>query len=89
MKRWQVTAAILRSSLMSLLVADQAGAQSFTNFVGQVAVAIVRSGELFDALLGYWVQANALTTPGGYLVGALAQSAVNTVHFLAQLITMF
>jgi hypothetical protein len=89
MKRWQVTAAISLPLLMSLLAASQARAQSFTQLVDQVAVVTVRSGELVDALLGYWVQGNALTTPGVYLVGALAQTAVNTVHFLAQLVTLF
>jgi len=89
MKRWQVSAAILLPSLMSLLVASQARAESFDQLVNEVAVVTVKSGMLVDALLGYWVQGNALTTPGGYLVGALAQTAVNTVHFLAQLVTMF
>jgi hypothetical protein len=89
MKRWQVTAAILLPLLMSLVAASQARAQSFTQLVSEVAVVTVKSGELVDALLGYWVQGNALTTPGGYLVAALAQTAVNTVHFLAQLVTLF
>jgi hypothetical protein len=89
MKRWRITAAILLPLLMSLLVASQAQAQGFHQLVGQVAVVTVKSGTLVDALLGYWVQGNALTTPGGYLVGALAQTAVNTVHFLAQLVTLF
>jgi len=89
MKRWQVTVAILLPSLVSLLVASHARAQSFAGFVEQVAVVTVKSGELVDALLGYWVQGNALTTPGGYLVGAVAQTAVDTVHFLSQLITLF
>jgi hypothetical protein len=89
MKRWQVTAAIVLPLLISLLAASQARAQSFDGFVNQVAVITVKSGNLVDALLGYWVQGNDLTTQGSYLVGALAQTAVNTVHFLAQLITLF
>lgn len=89
MKRWQVTVAILLPSLVSLLVASHARAQSFAGLVAQVAVVTVKSGTLIDALLGYWVQGNALTTPGGYLASAVAQTAVNTVHFLAQLVTLF
>ena len=89
MKRWQVTAAILLPLLISLLVASQARAQGFAQLVSQFAVVTVKSGMLGNALLGYWVQGNALTTPGDYLVGALAQTAVNTVHFLAQLVTLF
>jgi len=89
MKRWQVTAAILLPLLISLLVASQARAQSFAQLVSHFAVVTVKSGMLLNALLGYWVQGNALTTPGDYLVGALAQTAVNTVHFLAQLVTLF
>jgi hypothetical protein len=89
MKRWQVTVAILLPSLVSLLVASHARAQSFAGLVAQVANVTVKSGMLVDGLLGYWVQGNALTTPGEYLVGALAQTAVNTVHFLAVLVTLF
>jgi len=89
MKRWQVTAAILLPLLVSLLVASQARAQSFHQLVNQVADITDKSGRLVDALLGYWVQGNALTTPGGYLVDALAQTAVNTMHFLAILVTLF
>ncbi len=89
MKRWQVTAAVLLPLLVSLVVASQARAQSFANLVNQVAVVTVKYCSLVDALLGYWVQGNSLTTPGHYLVGALAQTAVNTVHFLAQLTTLF
>jgi len=89
MKRWHVTTAILLSPLMLLLTASQARAQSFDQLMNEVAVVTVKSGMLVDALLGYWVQGNALTNPGGFLVGALAQTAVNTVHFLAQLVTLF
>jgi len=89
MKRWQVTAAILLPLLMSLSVASQARAQSFHELVTQVGIVTIKSGSLLNALLGYWVQGNDLTTSGGYLVGALAQTAVNTAHFLAQLVTLF
>jgi hypothetical protein len=89
MKRWQVAAAISLPLLMSLVVASQARAQGFAQLVGQVAQVTVKYGTLVNGLLGYWVQGNDLTTPGNYLVGALAQTAVNTVHFLAQLITLF
>ncbi len=89
MRRWQVTAAILLPLLVSLLVASQARAQSFAQLVNEVAVATAKSGMLVDALLGYWVQGNALTTPGEYLVTALGQTAVNTVHFFAVLVTLF
>jgi len=89
MKRWQVISAIGLPSLMSLVVASQARAQSFPYLVNQVAVVTVKYCTLVDGLLGYWVRGNSLTTPGHYLVGALAQTAVNTVHFLAQLTTLF
>jgi len=89
MKRWQVTATVLLPLLVSLVVASQARAQSFPHLVNQVAVVTVKYCSLVDGLLGYWVQGNSLTTPGHYLVGALAQTAVNTVHFLAQLTTLF
>jgi hypothetical protein len=89
MKRWQVTAAILLPSLILLLRASQARAQSFDQLVNQVAIVTVKSGMLIDGLLGYWVHGNALTNPGEYLAGALAQTAVDTVHFLAQLVTLF
>jgi len=89
MKRWQITSAILLPSLMALLLASHARAQSFAQLVEQVATVTVKSGRLVDALLGYWVQGNSLTTPGGHLVSALAQTAVNTVHFLAQIVTLF
>jgi hypothetical protein len=89
MKRWQVAAAVLLSSIMLPLVATQARAQSFDQLVDEVAVVTVKYGTLVNGLLGYWVRGNALTNPGEYLVGALAQTAVNTVHFLAQLVTLF
>ena len=89
MKRWQLIVAVALPSFMSLLVTNHARAQGFNEFVTEVAVVTVKSGNLLDALLGYWVQGNALTTPGSYLVDALAQTAVNTVHFLAQLVTLF
>lgn len=91
MKRWQVITAILLSPLMLLLAAGLAMAQdqAFEQLVNQVSIVTVKSGSLLDALLGYWVQGNALTTPGGYLVGALAQIVVNTTHFFAELVTLF
>jgi hypothetical protein len=89
MKRWQMAATILLPSAGLLLAVGQARAQSFDQLVNTVSVAIVKSGLMVDALLGYWVQGNALTTPGGYLAGALAETAVNTVRFLAFLVTMF
>lgn len=89
MKRWQVTIAIVLPSVMLVLAAGQARAQSFAQLVTEVSTVIVKSGTLVDALLGYWVQGNALTTPGGYLVDALALTSVNTVHFLALLVTLF
>jgi hypothetical protein len=89
MKRWQVLGAIFLPSAAFLLNGGQARAQGFDQLVADVAVVTVKSGMLVDALLGYWVQVNALTTQGGYLSDALAQTAVNTVHFLAQLVTLF
>lgn len=91
MKRWQVVSAILLTPVMLVLAMGLARAQdtAFEQLVNQVAVVTVKSGMLVNALLGYWVQGNALTTPGNYLVGALAQTAVNTAHFFAQLVTLF
>lgn len=63
--------------------------ESFAGLVANVVDVTVKSGELIDGLLGYWVQGNDLTTPGGYLVNALAETAANTAHFLAVLVTLF
>jgi hypothetical protein len=89
MKRWQITAAIALPMSMFLLQGGRAAAQGFNGLVSNTASNIIMSGRLLDAILGYWVQGNALTSAGQNLDNALALTAVNIVHFLAQLVTMF
>lgn len=90
MKRRLFVPAILFTSLsLLLLVGAVARAQGFDQLPPVFATVIAKTGVLVDQVLGHWVVGDDLTAQGTRLVGALAQSVVNTVHFLAQVVTWF
>ena len=65
-------------------------AQGFEQLPPLVASVLTKTAVIVDQVLGHWVTGNSLTDPDGQqLVAAMAQAAVNTVHFLAQLVTLF
>ncbi len=90
MKRWHIAAAAIITSLPLLLLPGSALAQGFEQLPPAAASVITKTAFIIDQVLGRWVLGNSLTDPQGQeLVTALAQAAVHTVHFLAQLVTMF
>jgi hypothetical protein len=89
MKRWQAAATTLIALLILVSLAAPAHAQSFEQLPTGIAAVITKSAVLFDSLLSHWVTGNTLTNPGQQLVGGIATTVVNTVHFLAQFVTLF
>lgn len=64
-------------------------AQGFERVPPTLAAVISKTGVLVDKVLGHWVTGNDLTPQGVQLAGDIAKSVVNTVHFLAQIVTWF
>jgi hypothetical protein len=90
MKRWQAAATLLLALLILLFLTAPARAQSFEQLPPVIAAVITKSAVLVDSLLSHWVTGNTLTDPAGkQLVEGIAQTVVNTVHFLAQVVTLF
>lgn len=91
MKRWLFVAAILFTSFsLLLLLGGVARADGFDLVPSILATVITKMGVLVDQVLGHWVTGSGSVSPqGDQLVGAIAQSVANTIHFLAQLVTMF
>jgi hypothetical protein len=88
-KRWQAIAALLIAVLMLLFFGAPALAQGFEGLPPVFATVIAKTGVLVDQVLGHWVAGDDLTAQGTRIIGALAQSVVNTVHFLARMVTWF
>lgn len=89
MKRRHVFAAPFIAVLMVLFFGAPALAQGFEDLPPTLAAVISKTGVFFDQVLSHWVTGNDLTPQGVQLVDAIAKSAVNVVHFLAQFITLF
>lgn len=89
MKRRQAIAALLIAVLMLLLFGGPALAQGFESLPPSLAAVISKTGVFVNQVLSYWVTGNDLTPQGVQFVDAIAKSAVNTVHFLAKLVTLF
>jgi hypothetical protein len=89
-KRWHAIAVALVVLLILISSGAPAYAQSFEQVPPVLAAVISKTGVMIDSVLGHWVSGNALTNPGGeQLVADAARTVVNTVHFLAQLVTLF
>jgi hypothetical protein len=88
-KRRQVIAALLIAVTLLLIVTVPALAQGFQDLPPVLAAVISKTGVFVNQVLGHWVSGNELTPQGVQLAGAIAQTVVNTVHFLAQFITLF
>jgi hypothetical protein len=89
MKRWQAIATALLALLILLFVGATAHAQSFEQLPPLMAGVITKTAVIVNSLLSHWVTGNSLTDPQGIdLVGQIAQTAVNTVHFLAQVVVL-
>lgn len=89
MKRWQAISAVALSLLILLLLATPALADDFDQIPPELAAIISKFGVLIDGVLGHFVLGNDLTSGGQELVGAVGQVVHNTVHFFAQIVTMF
>jgi hypothetical protein len=88
-KRRQVIAALLIAVILLLVIAFPALAQGFEDLPPVLAAVISKTGVFVNQVLGHWANGNDLTPQGVQLAGAIAQTVVNTVHFLAQFITLF
>jgi hypothetical protein len=77
------------AAVISILMTSTANAQDYTSAPQEIANVLVKMGVIIDGVLGQWVAGNALTVDGGTFVNAIAQTAVNTTHFLAVLVTLF
>lgn len=89
MKRRQAIAALFIAMLMLLFLGVPARAQGFERLPPALAAVISKTGVFVNQVLSNWVTGNDLTPQGEELVDAIAKSAVNTVHFLAQIVTWF
>jgi len=76
-------------AVLSILMTSTALAQDSTSAPQEIANVLVKTGVIIDGVLGRWVSGNALTVDGGTLVHDIAQTVVNTTHFLAELVTLF
>jgi len=79
------------TAVLSILMTSAAHAQDFQfqAVPPEIANVLVKMGVIIDGVLGRWVAGNALTVDGGTFVNAIAQTVVNTTHFLAVLVTLF
>lgn len=89
MKRRQAIAALLLAVLMLLVLVPPALAQGFEGLPPALASVITKTGVFVDQVLGHWVTGNDLAPQGEQLASSIAQSVVNTVHFLAKILTWF
>jgi len=90
MKLWRVLIISLAIvAVLSISLTSIANAQEFQLVPPEIANVLVKMGVIIDGVLGYWVSGNALTFDGGTFVNAIAQTVVNTTHFLAVLVTLF
>jgi hypothetical protein len=88
-KRRQAVAALFVAVFILLFFGAPALAQGFESLPPTLAEVIVKTGVFINQVLSHWSTGNDLTPQGVQLVGAIAQSVVNTVHFLAQVVTWF
>lgn len=90
MKLWRVPIISLPIvAVLSIWLTSTANAQEFQAVPPEIANVLVKIGVIVDGVLGQWVSGNALTVNGGTFVNAIAQTVVNTTHFLAVLVTLF
>lgn len=93
MKRWcPLIISVPLVALLSIVIASTAHAQAVQDFAAvppEIANVLVKMGVITDGVLSHWVSGNTLTADGGSFVNALAQTVVNTTHFLAELVTLF
>ena len=89
MKRRQAIVAVPIALLVLLFWGTPALAQGFEDLPPTLAACISKTGVFVNQVLNHWVTGNDLTPQGVQLVDAIAKSAVNTVHFLAGLVTWF
>ena len=89
LRRRQAIVALLMAVFMLLFLGPPALALGFERLPPALASVIVKTGVLVDQVLGQWVTGSDLTPHGVELTGAIAQSVVNTVHFIALVFTWF
>jgi hypothetical protein len=88
-KRRQAIGALFIAALMLLFLGAPALAQGFENLPPTLAAVISKTGVFVNQILNNLVSGNDLTPQGVELVDAIAKSVVNTVHFFAQIVTLF
>lgn len=90
MWRWQKIAVLASCPLALLLGTRSASAAGFSDLPPVLGNVLEKSAVLVDGVLGIFVTGGSLTDPvGKELAGALAQTTVNFVGFLAQLVKLF
>jgi len=80
---------IFATALLSILMTSVAHAQDFLVVPPEIANVLVKVSVIVDSVMGTWVSGNALNVNGVAFVNAMAQTVVNTTHFLAVLVTLF
>ena len=80
---------IFATALLSILMTSVAHAQDFLAVPPEIANVLVKVSVIVDSVMGTWVSGNALNVNGVAIVNAMAQTVVNTTHFLAVLVTLF